>query len=145
VRGRGGVDVGRRHIGEDALLGKGEEATTTMFEGGTSASIVRRMRCEGAREIWVVGRLRRADFTERGGGGAIWGASVRGGIGGREGGCHSGEAGRASRGAHERGGRADGLRQAEHGVCTPTIRTYRVVEIDLSQLSLSAGCVLWPN
>jgi hypothetical protein len=34
-------------------------------------------------------------------------------------------------GAHERGARADRRREAEHGtrVWTPTIRTYRVVEI----------------
>jgi hypothetical protein len=109
VQGRGGVNVGRQHIGEDALLGMGE-ATTTMLEGGISASIARRMRCEGEREIWVVGRLRgdcglgrrRGEgrfHGERWGRRDLWGTRlcVEGSRRGREGGCHSGSAGWASR------------------------------------------------
>jgi hypothetical protein len=130
VRGRGGVDVGRRHIGEDALLGKGEEVTTTMFEGGTSASIARRMRCEGV--------LGGGEVEEGGFHGARWGRRDLGRICARRDrrtrrrlpqrgggtGITSGGGG-----AHERGVRADRLRQAEHEVWTPTMRTYRVVEI----------------
>jgi hypothetical protein len=146
VRGRGGVDVGRRHIGEDALLGKGG--------GGDANDVGRRHigehrvqdevrggeedlgRGEVEERLWAgeAARGGRISWSAVGEARFVGGAPVRGGISRRTRRRlpqRGGGTGITRAGAPARGGRADRLREAEHGasVWTPTIRTYRVVEI----------------